>query len=157
MIKGSTKVGEIFMCGPETAGKLEVLNQFLGKAMTGLGGGCKKMYVIEEGDSFVAIQPRQQEPLMRPGTEEERPSGRKYQALSHQKFGMTPFDQQQNTHNTHLQNPMAHVDQKIEERESLRHSTHRSQRSDRAGGNVLGGAGGPVAGPGAGAAGQAYQ
>jgi hypothetical protein len=27
---------------------------------------------------------------------------------------------------------MPHVDQKIEERESLRHSTHRSQRSDRA-------------------------
>lgn len=39
--------------------------------------------------------------MMRPGTEEERPSGRKYQALSHQKFGMTPFDQQQ-THNSHL-------------------------------------------------------
>jgi hypothetical protein len=61
---------------------------------------------------------------------------------------MTPFDQQQNTHNTHLQNPLAHVDQKIEERESLRHSTHRSQRSDRAPG-TLGGAGGPISGPGA--------
>ena len=47
MIKGSTKVGEIFLCGPETDGKLEVLNQFLGKAITGLGGGCKKMYVLE--------------------------------------------------------------------------------------------------------------
>ena len=47
MIKGSTKVGEIFLCGPETDGKLEVLSQFLGKAITGLGGGCKKMYVIE--------------------------------------------------------------------------------------------------------------
>lgn len=47
MIKGSTKVGEVFLCGPETEGKLEVLNQFLGKAMTGLGGGCKKMYVLE--------------------------------------------------------------------------------------------------------------
>jgi len=47
MIKGSTKVGEIFLCGPETDGKLEVLAQFLGKAITGLGGGCKKMYVIE--------------------------------------------------------------------------------------------------------------
>ena len=72
MIKGSTKVGEIFLCGPETEGKLEVLNQFLGKAITGLGGGCKRMYVLEgklyffliinqflilniEGDSFVAI------------------------------------------------------------------------------------------------------
>ena len=73
MIKGSTKVGEIFLCGPETTGELDVLNQFLGKAITGLGGGCKKMFVIEgkspsyfkvlnpifydivEGDSFVAI------------------------------------------------------------------------------------------------------
>jgi len=52
------------------------------------------MYVLEEGDSFVAIQPRQHETVLRPATEEERPSGRKYQALSHQKFGMTPFDQQ---------------------------------------------------------------
>ena len=49
---------------------------------------------------------------MRPGTEDERPSGRKYQALSHQKFGMTPFDQQQNHHNQPpiQQNPLAHVD-----------------------------------------------
>ena len=47
MIKGSTKVGEIFLCGPETEGKLEVLDQFLGKAITGLGGGCKKMFVLE--------------------------------------------------------------------------------------------------------------
>lgn len=43
---------------------------------------------------------------------------------------------------------MPHLDQKIEERESLRHSTHRSQRSDRAAGNVLGGAGGPITGQG---------
>ena len=41
---------------------------------------------------------------------------------------MTPFDQQQPPH---LQNPLALLDQKIEERESLRHSTHRSQRSER--------------------------
>lgn len=47
MIKGSTKVGEIFLCGPETDGKLEVLDSFLGKAITGLGGGCKRMYVLE--------------------------------------------------------------------------------------------------------------
>jgi len=57
-----------------------------------------------------------------------RPSGRKQQALVHQKFGMTPFDQQ-NTQN--LQGNFAIIDQKIEERESLRHSTHRSQRSER--------------------------
>ena len=58
-----------------------------------------------------------------------RPSGRKHQALAHQKFGMTPFDQQQQQQqNAQAQNnnPMALVDQKIEERESLRHSTHRS-------------------------------
>mmetsp|Transcript_9367 Transcript_9367/g.14235 ORF Transcript_9367/g.14235 Transcript_9367/m.14235 type:complete len:110 (-) Transcript_9367:2630-2959(-) len=48
---------------------------------------------------------------------------------------MTPFDQQ-HQHN-HLQGQLAHVDQKIEERESLRHSTHRSQRSDKAGNNHL--------------------
>ena len=49
-----------------------------------------------------------------------RPSGRKQQALVHQKFGMTPFDQQ------NTQGNFAIIDQKIEERESLRHSTHRS-------------------------------
>jgi hypothetical protein len=37
---------------------------------------------------------------------------------------MTPFDQQN-------VNGQFSIDQKIEERESLRHSTHRSQRSDR--------------------------
>lgn len=61
-----------------------------------------------------------------------RPSGRKQQTLAHQKFGMTPFDQQ-NAQN--LQSNFAIVDQKIEERESLRHSTHRSQRSERLAGN----------------------
>ena len=55
-----------------------------------------------------------------------RPSGRKQQALVHQKFGMTPFDQQ-----NQIQGNFAIIDQKIEERESLRHSTHRSQRSER--------------------------
>ena len=47
MIKGSTKVGEVFICGPETKGELQVMDQFLGKAVTGFGGGCKKMFVIE--------------------------------------------------------------------------------------------------------------
>ena len=47
MIKGSTKVGEVFICGPETKGELQVMDQFLGKAVTGVGGGCKKMFVIE--------------------------------------------------------------------------------------------------------------
>jgi len=47
MIKGSTKVGEVFLCGPETEGELNIIGQFLGKAVTGLGGGCKKMFVIE--------------------------------------------------------------------------------------------------------------
>ena len=40
------KVGEVFLCGPETKGELKVLPQFLGKAITGLGGGSKLMYVI---------------------------------------------------------------------------------------------------------------
>jgi len=121
------------------------------------------MFVIEEDEGFLgvvsALQPRaagngqfgdgdlsgqengQKDPPFRNNTHDgNRPSGRKHQALAHQKFGMTPFDQQQNTHNSHLQNPLAHVDQKIEERESLRHSTHRSQRSDRAN-NVMGSGG----------------
>jgi hypothetical protein len=40
-------VGEIFMCSQQTDGILEVLPPFLGKAITGLGGGCNKMFVIE--------------------------------------------------------------------------------------------------------------
>jgi hypothetical protein len=41
---------------------------------------------------------------------------------------MTPFDQQ---NNQNIPGNFAIIDQKIEERESLRHSTHRSQRSER--------------------------
>jgi hypothetical protein len=51
MIKGSTKVGEILVCNKETNGKLEVMPQFLGKAITGFGGGFDKIYVLEEGNS----------------------------------------------------------------------------------------------------------
>jgi hypothetical protein len=50
MIKGSTKgifisvsyllVGEIFMLSGSTDGQPQVQSQFLGKAITGLGGGC---------------------------------------------------------------------------------------------------------------------
>ena len=40
-------VGEIFICGKETNGALQVLPQYLGKAITGLGGGCDQLYVIE--------------------------------------------------------------------------------------------------------------
>ena len=58
MIKGSTKLGEVFLCGPETEGIILVLPQFLGKCVTGFGGGNKKMYVIGEDDSVVTIQPR---------------------------------------------------------------------------------------------------
>lgn len=50
MIKGSTKVGEIFYCSEETNGTLEPLPQFLGKAITGMGGGFNKMYVLEDGE-----------------------------------------------------------------------------------------------------------
>lgn len=55
MIKGSTKVGEIFICNRETNGKLEVMPQFLGKAITGFGGGYNKIYVLEEGEGFEGI------------------------------------------------------------------------------------------------------
>lgn len=48
MIKGSTKVGEVFVCNEETNGKLEVMPQFLGKAIIGFGGGYDKMFVLEE-------------------------------------------------------------------------------------------------------------
>jgi len=48
---------------------------------------------------------------------------------SHEKFGMTPFDQQnaqrQYMSESHYQQRPP-IDQKIGERESLRHSTHRS-------------------------------
>lgn len=55
MIKGSTKVGEIFICNKETNGKLEVLPQFLGRAITGFGGGYNKLYVLEEGEAYEGI------------------------------------------------------------------------------------------------------
>lgn len=55
MIKGSTKVGEIFICNKETNGKLEVMPQFLGKAITGFGGGYDKMFVLEEGEGFEGV------------------------------------------------------------------------------------------------------
>ena len=40
-------VGEIFLCSEETNGIPEVLPHFLGKAITGFGGGCSKMFVME--------------------------------------------------------------------------------------------------------------
>ena len=58
MIKGSTKLGEVFLCGPETEGIILVLPQFLGKSISGFGRGGKKMYVIGEDDTVVTIQPR---------------------------------------------------------------------------------------------------
>jgi hypothetical protein len=71
------------------------------------------MFVIEEDEGFLgvvsALQPRAagnqyregeligqengKEPPFRNNTHDgNRPSGRKHQALAHQKFGMTPFD-----------------------------------------------------------------
>lgn len=44
-----------------------------------------------------------------------------------------PFDQQQNFYQLQKPPHTNVVDQRIEERESLRHSTHRSQRSERLG------------------------
>lgn len=40
-------VGEIFLLSQTTDGIPQVQSQFLGKAITGLGGGCSKMFVIE--------------------------------------------------------------------------------------------------------------
>ena len=58
MIKGSTKgnsflwliyllVGEIFLCNSQTQGILQVQSSFLGRAITSLGGGCSKLFVVE--------------------------------------------------------------------------------------------------------------
>jgi len=55
MIKGSTKVGEIFFCGKDSEGVLEVMPTYLGKAITGLGGGSEKLYVIEEDEGFLGV------------------------------------------------------------------------------------------------------
>ena len=93
-------VGEIFICGKETDGALQVLPQYLGKAITGLGGGTDQLYVIEEDEGFLggvnAVMPHLgnlNERAFRNNTHDgNRPSGRKHQALVHQKFGMTPFD-----------------------------------------------------------------
>ncbi len=104
MIKGSTKgkitlshllsyqiclciiVGEIFICGKETDGALQVLPQYLGKAITGLGGGTDQLYVIEEDEGFLggvnAVMPHLgnlNERAFRNNTHDgNRPSGRKH-------------------------------------------------------------------------------
>ena len=41
--------GEIFIINDETQGGLECLQHFKGKLITSLGGGNKKLYVIEDG------------------------------------------------------------------------------------------------------------
>ncbi|CAI2374842.1 unnamed protein product [Moneuplotes crassus] len=46
---GSGKVGEIFICNETTDGTLAVQKEFLGKQITGFGGGFDKMFVLEEG------------------------------------------------------------------------------------------------------------
>jgi hypothetical protein len=40
-------VGEIFLCNNQTKGVFQVQPQFLGKAITSLGGGCQKLFVVE--------------------------------------------------------------------------------------------------------------
>lgn len=55
MIKGSTKVGETFLCNAQTKGLLEVQPAFLGRAITSLGGGCAKLFVVEEGNGYSGI------------------------------------------------------------------------------------------------------
>jgi hypothetical protein len=39
-------VGEIFYCGKESNGVIQVLPAYLGTALTGLGGGGSQLYVI---------------------------------------------------------------------------------------------------------------
>ena len=41
--------GEIFISNDETNGGLESLQHFKGKLITSLGGGCGKLFVIEDG------------------------------------------------------------------------------------------------------------
>ena len=43
--------GEIFISNDECEGGLEVLQIFKGKLITSLGGGFKKLFVIEEGSN----------------------------------------------------------------------------------------------------------
>lgn len=43
--------GEIFITNDECEGGLEVLQIFKGKLITNLGGGFKKLFVIEEGSN----------------------------------------------------------------------------------------------------------
>jgi hypothetical protein len=61
---------------------LETLPQFLGKAITGLGGGSSKMYVIEEdGGQVSAILPKnfEESKIMMSRADKERPEGRNKQ------------------------------------------------------------------------------
>jgi hypothetical protein len=51
-VYANQEVGEIFLCNKETHGRLTVLENFLGRAITSLGGGCEKLYVIEKGQGF---------------------------------------------------------------------------------------------------------
>ncbi len=41
--------GEVFITNEEIDGGLEILQHFKGKLITSLGGGYKKLFVIEEG------------------------------------------------------------------------------------------------------------
>ena len=84
MIKGSTKVGEVFICGKETNGGLQVLPQYLGKAIIGLGGGNDQLYVIQKDEGFLgrmnAVMP-----------ELANLNEQAFRNNTHEKFGMTPF------------------------------------------------------------------
>ena len=40
-------VGEIFICGPDTKGVLLLADYFLGRVISGIGGGEKKIFVME--------------------------------------------------------------------------------------------------------------
>ena len=42
--------GEIFITNDESEGALEALNHFKGKSITSLGGGFRKLFIIEENN-----------------------------------------------------------------------------------------------------------
>ena len=42
--------GEIFITNNESEGGLEILNHFKGKSITSLGGGYKKLFILEDSN-----------------------------------------------------------------------------------------------------------
>mmetsp|Transcript_24017 Transcript_24017/g.42635 ORF Transcript_24017/g.42635 Transcript_24017/m.42635 type:complete len:850 (+) Transcript_24017:12-2561(+) len=49
-------VGEVMLCGPETAGKLLSLTRFNGTPVSALGGGFNKLFVVEAGGKIYSLE-----------------------------------------------------------------------------------------------------